>query len=253
MDLIKAYLDEQLARMNTPAFVENDPVRFPRRYKTLQDIETVSFVVATIAWGNRKMILNNAERLLSGWGDSPYRYVMDEGYRTLGNANVHRTFFEHDLAYMLRGFRHIFASYGSIDNFLAHHNAGQSEAPAWFAASAIQSETAKANGGQLNGKCFPANLKNTALKRINMALRWLVRQDRIVDLGVWNCIKPHQLYIPLDVHAGNTARALGLLQRKSNDRKAVEELTAKLREYCPEDPVKYDFALFGIGVNKLMP
>jgi uncharacterized protein (TIGR02757 family) len=251
MDSIKTYLDNQLALTNTPAFAENDPVQFPRRYKRLQDIEIVSFVIATIAWGNRKMILNNAERLLSNWGDSPYDYVMNEGYRTLGKANVHRTFFEHDLAYMLRGFRHILASYGSLECFLAHQNAGQAEAPAWFVASAMQTEMVKTNGGQHNGKCFPANLKNTALKRINMALRWLVRKDHIVDLGVWTCIKPYQLYIPLDVHVGNTARALGLLQRKSNDRKAVEELTAKLREYCPEDPVKYDFALFGIGVNKL--
>jgi uncharacterized protein (TIGR02757 family) len=251
MDSIKAYLDKQLALTNTPAFAENDPVQFPRRYKKLQDIEVVSFVIATIAWGNRKMILNSAERLLSGWGDSPHDYVMNEGYRTLGKANVHRTFFEHDLAYMLRGFRHIFALYGSLENFLAHQNAGQTEAPAWFAASVMQAEMMKANGGQHNGKCFPANLENTALKRINMALRWLVRKDRIVDLGVWTCIEPHQLYIPIDVHVGNTARELGLLQRKSNDRKAVEELTAKLREFCPEDPVKYDFALFGIGVNKL--
>ncbi|MDR1332586.1 MAG: TIGR02757 family protein, partial [Tannerella sp.] len=245
MDPIKAFLDEQAALTNTPAFAENDPVQFPRRYAKLQDIEIVSFVIATISWGNRKMILNNAERLLSRWGDSPYDYVMNEGYRVLGKANVHRTFFEHDLAYMLHGFRHIFASYGSLDNFLTQRNAGQADAPAWFAASAMQAEMMKAHGGQCNGKCFPANLGYAALKRINMALRWLVRNDRIVDLGVWNCIRPHQLFIPLDVHVGNTARELGLLQRKSNDRKAVEELTARLRVYCPEDPVKYDFALFG--------
>ncbi|MDR1407459.1 MAG: TIGR02757 family protein [Tannerella sp.] len=250
MDSIKVFLDEQLARTNTPAFAANDPVQFPRRYARLQDIEVVSFAVATIAWGNRRMILNNAARMLSNWGDSPYDYVMNEGYRALGKANVHRTFFEPDLAYMLRGFRHIFTSYGSVENLLVQREAGQAGAPAWFAASVMQAEMATANGGRCNGKCFPANIGTTALKRINMALRWLVRRDGIVDLGVWRCIEPHQLYIPLDVHAGNTARALGLLQRKSNDRKAVEELTERLRAYCPEDPAKYDFALFGAGIDR---
>jgi uncharacterized protein (TIGR02757 family) len=106
-----------------------------------------------------------------------------------------------------------------------------------------------ANKNQKDTKCYSSDLKNTALKRVNLALRWLVRNDGIVDLGVWKSLTPGQLYIPLDVHVGNTARKIGLLTRKSNDWKAVEELTDKLREYNPEDPVLYDFALFGIGIE----
>jgi len=211
----------------------------------------VSFIVANIAWGKRTVILRDAERMLAKMGVSPYDYVMNEGYRSLGTANVHRTFFEPDLAYMLRGFRHIYTSHESMDAFVAQQGAGDADAPAWYAASLLQAAMRAANGGENNSRCIPSDLEHTALKRINMALRWLVRDDGIIDLGVWKCIKPRQLYIPLDVHVGNTARKLGLLRRAGNDRKAVEELTARLREFCPEDPVKYDFALFGIGINNL--
>ena len=107
----------------------------------------------------------------------------------------------------------------------------------------------EANGGSTNSRCLPTKLNNTALKRINMALRWLVRDDGIVDMGVWNAIKPSQLFIPLDVHVGNTARALGLITRKANDKKTVLELTDILRQMRPSDPVVYDYALFGIGIG----
>ena len=248
MDDLKEYLDEQTIRINTPAFIENDPVQFPRRYTRLQDIEIAAFLTATIAWGNRTMILRSAERMLSKMGESPCDFVMNEGYKTLGTANVHRTFFEQDLAYMLRGYRNILLQFGSIKAFL---ESIPDLNTAWDITRALRSEIIKANDNNHNSKCFPSNFEKSALKRINLALRWLVRNDGIVDLGVWTFIKPNQLYIPLDVHVGNTARKLGILQRTSSDRKAVEELTGKLREFCPEDPVKYDFALFGIGIDKI--
>ncbi|MDR1779856.1 MAG: TIGR02757 family protein [Tannerella sp.] len=248
---LKKYLDRHLAMIHVPSFADSDPVQFPRRFSRLQDIEIAAFTVATIAWGRRAMILRDAERMLSVWGGKPYDYVMNEGYRALGTANVHRTFFEPDLAYMLKGFRHIYLTHDSIDSYLKRSGAGQSDSPAWAAAEALQRAMSEANGGVTNSRCLPSNLTQTALKRINMALRWLVRDDGIVDLGVWKCIRPDQLFIPLDVHVGNTARRLGLLRRTANDRKAVEELTDRLRCFCREDPVKYDFALFGIGVNGL--
>jgi len=108
---------------------------------------------------------------------------------------------------------------------------------------------ADANGGATDSRCLPTNLTNTALKRINMALRWLVRDDGIVDMGVWTAIKPSQLFIPLDVHGGNTARALGLIDRRANDKKTVLALTSLLRKFRPDDPVIYDYALFGVGIN----
>jgi uncharacterized protein (TIGR02757 family) len=244
---LKEYLDEQTARINTSTFIDNDPVQFPRRYSRLQDIEIAAFLTATIAWGNRTVILKSADRMFSKMGENPFDFVMNEGYKTLGTANVHRTFFEPDLAFMLSGFRSILLRFGSIMAFLASKPDLNT---AWDITGALCSEIEKSNDNNHNNKCFPSNFDKSALKRINLALRWLVRNDGIVDLGVWTILKPSQLYIPLDVHSGNTARKLGILQRNTNDRRAVEQLTAKLREFCPEDPVKYDFALFGTGIEK---
>ena len=134
----------------------------------------------------------------------------------------------------------------SSTNF--HAGAGDA-APAWMVVEDMQKIITDANGGVVSKRGLPNNLKQTALKRINMALRWLVRDDGIVDMGVWKSIPKSKLYIPLDVHVGNTARDLGLLTRKQDDRKAVEELTSILRTYRPDDPAYYDYALFGIGVN----
>jgi len=247
MNKLNCFLNEQVLRINTPAFINSDPVQFPRRYTRLQDIEIAAFLTATIAWGNRTMILRSADRMLSKMGDSPCDYVLNEGYKTLGTANVHRTFFEQDLAYMLRGFRSILLRYESLHAFLESKDLNTP----WDITGALRMEIMKANNNNLNSKCFSSNYEKSALKRINLALRWLVRNDGIVDLGVWTFLKPNQLFIPLDVHVGNTARELGILERTSNDRKAVEQLTAKLKEFCPEDPVKYDFALFGIGIEKI--
>ncbi|MDR0892481.1 MAG: TIGR02757 family protein [Mediterranea sp.] len=233
---MKEYLDEQVARINVPQFIEFDPVQFVHRYTRLQDVEIVAFTVATIAWGKRESILKDATRMLQKMGCSPYDYVMEGGYRQLGTANVHRTFFEHHLATMLRGFHEILSHHDSMEAYLR---------------SCFEERAAEVDAWDIAPKLYlPYNVDKSALKRINMALRWLVRTDGIVDLGVWSFIRPSQLYIPLDVHVANTARGLGLLQRKSNDRKAVEELTATLRTFCPDDPVKYDFALFGLGVEK---
>ena len=245
---IKAYLDEHAERINKPSFIENDPVKFPRRYNDLCDIEVVSFLVATIAWGKRAMILRDAERMLVKTGNSPYDYVMSEGYKKLGTANVHRTFFENDMAYMLRGFRRFYTQYESMDNYMS---ACPEHTPQKLV-DALRMSAIEANGGVHNMKCYSKDFKNTALKRVNLALRWLVRNDGIVDLGVWKSMKPSELFIPLDIHVGNTARRIGLLSRNNNDWKAVSELTEKLRGYHPEDPVLYDFALFGIGIENSM-
>jgi uncharacterized protein (TIGR02757 family) len=241
---MKDFLDEQVQLINVRSFIETDPVQFPRRYGRLQDIEIVSFVVSAITWGKREMILRSADRMLAKMGDSPYDYVMNEDYHALGDANIHRTFFEPDLTYMLRGFRKILLENDSIENFLQNHRAYD----AWSIACTLQTEITSANNGKQNAKCLPLRFEKSALKRLNLALRWLVRNDDIVDLGVWKAMKPNQLYIPLDVHVAKVARELRLLQRKSNDRCAVEELTEILRRFCPQDPVKYDFALFGIGI-----
>lgn len=243
-------LDSEAKRINRPEFIENDPVQFPRQFSDVRDIEVAAFLSAIIAWGNRKMICRDADRLMSLMDRTPYRYIMEQGYEDLpDDVNIHRTFFGRNLKHLLRGFREIYKRHESLDAFSADIGAGQQEAPAWCLVEAINAITSEANGGETDSRGLPQNLKTTALKRVNMALRWLVRDDGIVDMGVWRSIPKSALYIPLDVHVGNTARDLGLITRRSNDRRTVDELTAQCRILRPDDPCIYDYALFGIGIG----
>lgn len=247
---IRALLDEQARLINSPEFIADDPVQFPRRFDRLQDIETVALLSSAIAWGNRKMICRNCQKMIDLMEGRPYHYVIDRGYEELPDQNIHRTFFASDMRHFLRGLRLIFERYGSVQGLARAKDIARSETPSWQLVEAINGIMAEANGGVCNSRCFPQNLATTALKRVNMALRWLVRDDGIVDMGVWDVIKPSQLYIPLDVHVGRVSRELGLLERRSNDRIAAIQLTGSLRELRPDDPVVYDYALFGIGVNR---
>lgn len=248
---IRDLLDSEVERINNVSFIEKDPVQFPRRFELLQDIEIVSLLSAMIAWGNRKMICRDIERMLGLMDHQPYKYVMDEGYEDLDpSMNIHRTFFGRHFQYFLRGMRKVFKDYGSLDNFVRSVKAGETEAPSWEMVKSLQSIMSEVNQGATCSQCLPVNLDQTALKRINMALRWLVRDDGIVDMGVWKSIPKSKLFIPLDVHVGNVSRELGLLSRKANDRKSVEQLTKLLKTIRPEDPAIYDFALFGIGVER---
>lgn len=243
-------LEEEALIINNPDFIAEDPVQFPRRFSSLQDIEIVSLLAATIAWGKRSMICADAEKMLNLMGHDPYKYIMERGYEELDpRLNIHRTFFAEHFAHMLRGLRKIYSDYGSLDAFSAHINAAGDYAPAWKLVEEINKITLDENNGVRCSRGLPQNLKTTALKRVNMALRWLVRDDGIVDMGVWKSIPKSKLYIPLDVHVGNTARALEIIDRKADDRKTVELLTSELRTLRPDDPVYYDYALFGIGVH----
>jgi len=242
-------LDSWYEKVCTRDFITSDPVQFPHRYKKREDIEIAAFLAATIAWGRRDLILRSAQKMFSLMENKPYDFIMSGEYKKLKNKNVHRTFFENDLKYYCRGFKHIYDKYGNLENlFTIRQNI-------WEGFALFREEMAKANKGEysihianpggISGKS-PACESGSACKRLNLALRWLVRKGP-VDLHLWKKIKPAALFIPLDVHVARTARNLGLLKRKSNDKKAVIELTEKLRELCAEDPVKYDFALFGMG------
>lgn len=247
---IRELLDSEAIRINNPGFIEKDPVQFPRRFEKLQDIELVAFLSSMIAWGNRKMICNNIEKMLALMDYQPYSYMMEKGYEDLDpKLNIHRTFFAKHLSHILKGLRSIYNEYGSLDSFAISNNIGEEEAPAWRLVELINKILYRENGESSN-RGFPLNLNQSALKRVNMALRWLVRDDGIVDLGVWKSIPKSKLYIPLDVHVGNVSRELGLLTRKANDRKSVEELTGVLKQIRPEDPALYDYALFGIGIGE---
>jgi len=235
-------------------FIALDPVQFPRRYAEKSgsckaDIEIAAFLAAAIAWGRRDLILRSAEKMFALMDGEPAAFVMSESYRKLKNRNIHRTFFESDLKYFCKGFKHCYAKYGSLEKLFAH-------APdVWEGIALFRREMAAGNGGRLSkhiadpgagcdANCDSGSGAGSACKRINLALRWLVRKGP-VDMGLWKNISPAALYIPLDVHVARNARSLGLLKRKANDKKAVIELTEKLRKFCPDDPVKYDFALFG--------
>lgn len=251
MEDLKDYLDSLVEKNNTEEFIKDDPVQFPHRYNDIHDIEIVSFLVATIAWGNRKMILNNANKMLDMMGKSPYDYVMSGGWEKIDETKcVHRTFFGRDLKNYCRGFNRIY-SIGGIDKIEdVFYN---EEHDVWKGIQNFRDLMAEANGGvskHISNPSCEAPMKGSACKRLHMALRWLVRNDGIVDLGVWKRFEPKDLMIPLDVHVARVSRDLELLERKSNDRMAVELLTTKLRELDKEDPVKYDFALFGVELMK---
>ena len=229
----------------TVEFIGYDPVQFPRRYKKREDIEIAAFLSAAIAWGRRDLILRSSEKMFTLMDQSPYNFVISSEYKKLKTKNIHRTFFESDLKYFCRGFEHCYAKYGNLEKLFA------SASDIWEGFGLFRKEMAKANKGIYSKHIADpgATGKNgSACKKLNLTLRWLVREGP-VDLGLWKNIKPAALFIPLDVHVARTARKLGLLERKSNDKKAVIELTEKLREFNPEDPVKYDFALFGMGAQ----
>ena len=245
---LRLLLDSEAARINNPAFIDLDPVQFPRRFTALPDIEIAALLCSSIAWGNRKMICRNCDRMLALMGHDPYNYVMDRAYEDLPDGNIHRTFFASNLRHFLRGLHTIYSRFGSLNDFARHHRIGDDEFHSWRLVELINGELCTANEGRTDSRCLPLNLQQTALKRVNMALRWLVRNDGIVDIGVWDAITPAQLYIPLDVHVGDTARNLGLVTRKANDRRTTVELTQMLRTLRPDDPVIYDYALFGIGI-----
>ena len=255
MNSLKNTLDLLTARYNVPSFVDDDPVQFPRRFSSQDDIEIAAFLTSIISWGRRPMILSNAEKLLKLLDNSPAAFVRGGDIEAISEANIHRTFFGRHLRYCLRGLRAVYSKYATMEDFAAHQKITSGKSPAWELAKALNSVFALENRmcpNPLSGptRCLPDKVDGSALKRLNMMLRWLVRDDGVVDMGVWSLLKPSQLFIPLDVHSGNTARTLGLLTRKQNDRRAVEELTGNLRKFDAADPVKYDFALFGAGVNE---
>jgi len=247
-DLERRYKQFISSENSVNDFIIRDPVQFPRRYmkycgKHRANIEIAAFLAATIAWGRRDLILRSAEKMFSLLEPDPAAFVMAGNYRKLKDRCIHRTFFEDDLRYFCRGFKSCYTQYGSLEKLFA------SAPDIWQGIALFREEMAAANKGSYSKHIAnpggPDSGAGSACKRINLALRWLVRQEP-VDLGLWKSISPSSLYIPLDVHVARSARRLGLLQRKSNDKKTVIELTQRLREWCPEDPVKYDFVLFGM-------
>lgn len=241
---LKEYLDFKALEYNTKLFIDSDPIQLPHRFELKEDIEIIAFLVSTIAWGKRQMIINSGERLIKIMGNNPYDFIMNYNSNTELQF-VHRTFNAIDLDFFFRSLKHIYQTGGLEAAFSKHKDIeGVKGRIVNFRNRFFETEHDKRSEKHISN---PA--KNSAAKRINMFLRWMIRKDNCgVDFGIWDSINQSELYIPLDVHTSNVSRELGLLERKQDDWKALEEIMEQLKEFDPNDPSKYDFALFGIGV-----
>ncbi len=248
-DFVFELLEKKFKEYNSPSFIENDPISIPHQFSKKQDIEIAAFFSATIAWGNRKSIIASANQLIKLMDNSPYEFILNHQEKDLKRFLhfKHRTFNATDTLYFIEFFRQHYSKYSSLETAF------------------LNSEIDNSQFGILSGfhnyffsledsphrtrKHVATPTRGSACKRMNMFLRWMVRKDKNgVDFGLWRNIKPSQLLIPLDVHVDRVARKLGLIKRKQTDWETVGELTENLKRFDPNDPVKYDFALFGLGV-----
>tara|TARA_B100000768_G_C11222753_1_gene351329 strand:- start:61 stop:834 length:774 start_codon:yes stop_codon:yes gene_type:complete len=244
---LKEFLDSKYVQYNQRKFIESDPIQVPHTFTSKEDIEISSFLTATIAWGQRKTIIKNSFKMMDLLDNSPHDYIINSTEKEINKLSIkHRTFNEIDFRYFIKRLKVIYNDFGNLEN--------------------IFFDTIKDNSIHNSIHCFKSlffqkdyplrttkhisdPIKGSACKRINMFLRWMVRKDSNgVDFGIWNKVSPSFLSCPLDVHSGRVARKLGLLKRTQNDHKAVLELDNKLRNLDSNDPAKYDFSLFGLGV-----
>ena len=245
---LKSFLDEKVELYNNPNFIESDPIQIPHGFSLKEDIEIAGFLSATIAWGNRKMIINNSRKMMDLMGNAPYDFVMNHQEYHLEKLEnfVHRTFNSEDFSTFIKGLQNIYNNHNGLEAVFAKNQEEDSMQKSISEFKKLFFEVDHQNRAQ---KHISDPMNNSAAKRINMFLRWMVRDDKKgVDFGIWKTISASKLSCPLDVHSGNVARKLELLSRKQNDGKALAELDTNLRILDKNDPVKYDFALFGLGV-----
>jgi uncharacterized protein (TIGR02757 family) len=247
IDELQEFLNEKVLQYNHPDFIELDPIQIPHLYEEKEDIEIAGFLAATISWGNRKTIVKNAHKMMNLMGNSPFDFVLNHKAEHLEKIDgfVHRTFNSTDFVYFIQALKHLYLKKNGLEGVFLHSQADTSLQPAIHH---FKKEFFSLPHPARTQKHLPDPLKGSAAKRINMYLRWMIRNDKAgVDLGIWKSISPSKLSIPLDVHTGNVARDLGMLKRLQNDSLAVLELDQVLRSLDSADPVKYDFALFGLG------
>lgn len=249
---IKELLEEKYYQYNAIDFIANDPILIPHQFTKKEDIEISGFLTATISWGNRKSIIKNATDLMQFMDNAPHEFILNFTPKDLKvlDGFVHRTFNSTDCIFFLKSLQNIYKNKGGLEKAFVSglNNSDKDVKNAIIGFRKIFLETKHLPRSE---KHVSDPSKNSSAKRLCMYLRWMVRKDiKGVDFGLWEQIKPSQLCLPLDVHTGNVGRILGLLQRKQNDWTAVEEITSALRVLDKKDPIKYDFALFGIGVNK---
>lgn len=249
---LKDLLDAKVAQYNCPAFIHNDPIFIPHSYQTRQDIEIAGFWAAILSWGQRKVIISKCQALLEMMDHAPHAFILHHGPADLKPLLKfkHRTFNAADLCYCIRFLKHYYQQHDTLENaFLAGigpHDTSVENGLIHFHEQFFSLEGCL----ERTRKHIATPARQSACKRLNMFLRWMVRQDdQGVDFGLWKRICPSQLICPCDVHVGRVARELGLLQRPNTDWRAALALTQHLKALCPTDPVKYDFALFGLGID----
>jgi uncharacterized protein (TIGR02757 family) len=248
-DSLKALLDCKYDQYNRVEFISTDPIQIPHLFKKSEDIEIAGFLTATLAWGQRRTIIRKVSELLQLMDHDPFSFILGASEKDFVRFEgfCHRTFNATDAIFFLHALKDIYTRRGGLrkifeEGFKSHHEPGN-------AITRFRTLFFGMEHPARTLKHVPDVGQGSAAKRLNLFLRWMVRDDgRGVDFGLWKNIDPAWLCMPLDVHSGNTARKLGLLSRKQNDWKAVVELTDNLREFDPADPVKYDFALFGMDV-----
>lgn len=246
---LKEFLNEKYDLYNRPEFITNDPISIPHNFTQKEDIEISGFLTATISWGNRKSIIKNANTLVTLMDNAPFDFIKNFEEQDLKPFQdfVHRTFNGEDCIYFLKSLKNIYQNHEGLEAvFNQTINEGGDIINSIIYLNKIFFEL---KHPQRTRKHIANPQKKSSAKRINMFLRWMARKDdRGVDFGIWETIKPSELLCPLDVHSGTVARKLGLLTRKSNDIQAVIELTENLKKIDPSDPIRYDFALFGLGI-----
>lgn len=246
---LKEFLEEKVRLYNTPEFITEDPISIPHQFKGKEDREIAGFLVALISWGQRKVILKNGAEMMRRMDHAPAAFIRNHSLKERKTFQdfVHRTMNGSDAMYLLKALQSVYTSQSSLETLFSK---GIQEGKDLSVAIHEARSTLLGYGApDRTGKHLADPLRNSSAKRICMYLRWMVRNDKAgVDFGIWKMIQPKHLYCPLDLHSGNVARAVGLLTRTQDDWKAVNELTIQLRQLDKKDPVKYDFALFGLGV-----
>jgi len=246
---ISSLLNQKVEQYNKPVFIETDPISIPHMFSKNEDIEISGFITSVFSWGRRAAIIKSARQLMDMMDNSPHEFLMNSGDKDFRRFSkfVYRTFNSDDCLFLITALQEIYRqgdTLGSIAN-----KAFKESGNIFNVIVGLRNEILKTPHLKRSEKHLANPLSGSAAKRINMYLRWMIRDDNAgVDFGIWKNIPKSILMCPLDVHSGNVARSLGLLSRKQNDWKAVEELTSNLRTFDASDPVKYDYALFGMGV-----
>jgi uncharacterized protein (TIGR02757 family) len=248
---LKIFLNKKVEQYNQPFFIADDPISIPHQFTIQQDIEIAGFFAAILAWGNRKSIINSCNKLMQLMNNKPYQFCLHHSKKDLLQLLnfKHRTFNTTDLLYCIEFFKQHYSKHNSLEIAFTKWMNKKEETVENGLIGFHNYFFSLPHFPERTRKHIATPQKKSACKRLNMYLRWMVRENKTgVDFGLWKAIKPSQLIIPIDVHVSRVAKKLGVLNRTQNDWQAATELTSYLKTLDTNDPVKYDFALFGLGV-----